>query len=174
MLKRINVGRSVRRALDKQLNKKEHLRPTAVAIILDYKGRMLMVHSRSSDTWGPVKGGFQRRDKHDLERALFREIKEEIGLLPTDFCNHRYIGSVKNRGFARKRRSQDFAVGKHFHCMVLQLNRSVRCITITDPSLSELMWVGSKQRLLKLAMMESRRTIWAAIAMQLNLPWARC
>lgn len=53
-------------------------RPTVVAIVRDEAGRLLLVQSMRNFEWGVVQGGVEERESPQV--ALFREIKEEIGV----------------------------------------------------------------------------------------------
>ncbi len=53
-------------------------RPTVVAIVRDQAGRVLLVQAARNGEWGVVQGGIEPGESPTA--ALFREIKEEIGV----------------------------------------------------------------------------------------------
>jgi 8-oxo-dGTP pyrophosphatase MutT (NUDIX family) len=67
--------------------RRNHRRDVVVAGLLDDRSRILMVRtSRLPGRWQPIGGGVEPGDRHDLRRAIMREIEEEIGvrLQPSD------------------------------------------------------------------------------------------
>lgn len=174
MLKRIDVERSVRHAENKKKKREEHYRPTALAVITDEDDRLLMVLSKSSKTWGPVKGGPHDRDKRRLMKILFREVKEEVGLHPEDFEDAgTYLGSFKERGFAGGAKQKKFAIGKHFHCVHLRLGGDPDRVRITDRHLVELEWVGTHRRLKAMPMTPIRLKLMLSIVEEIGLSWTK-
>lgn len=53
-------------------------RPTVLAVVRDDAGRVLLVQSIRNFEWGFVQGGIEESESPGV--ALFREIKEEIGV----------------------------------------------------------------------------------------------
>tara|TARA_B100000745_G_C20146075_1_gene392999 strand:- start:350 stop:862 length:513 start_codon:yes stop_codon:yes gene_type:complete len=170
MLKHINVGRSSQRAHSRKDAKKKHFRPTAVAVIT--KGdKVLLVYSEKSKSWGPVKGGIHKGES--LIKAVWREIKEEIGLTPEDFEErYRYLGSATDKGFAGKMKSQDFANCKHLHVVHLRLKRRHRKLKLEEGKITAFKFVGNRESFMALPMKSRRQQILVNALQRVGISWA--
>ena len=110
-------------------NKKEY-RPVAVGIIADKKGRVLLVESaKKGHDWSFPQGGINQGET--VEDALFREIKEEVGIDHVNLVLHGYLGAedldapskrIDKRGFTKGKRYFFFDLWWNGHG-ALKINR---------------------------------------------------
>lgn len=65
----------------KELFRHMSYRPTAVGIVENEKGQILLVKSRKGSRWGFPQGGIKKSE--DAVEALLRELEEETGVVPS-------------------------------------------------------------------------------------------
>lgn len=87
-------------------------RPTAVALVRNGDGDVLLVKSVKNRLWGFPQGGVHRCES--VVDGLLRELKEETGIVPTAICKLCHTDALEipghNNGFTRGKQYYYFLV----------------------------------------------------------------
>ena len=101
-------------------SKKEY-RPVAVAIIADPKGRVFLVESaKKRHDWSFPQGGIDENEP--VEDALFREIKEEVGIDRVNLVLRGYLGAEDLDALSKRIDKRGFTKGKRYFFFELSWN----------------------------------------------------
>lgn len=124
---------------------KKEYRPVVVAVIYNEQNEILLVRSaKNNDSWYLPQGGVDIGER--LTDALFREVKEELGIDKKDLFFIGYLGTedldaeetrVDRRGFTKGKR--------YFFFSFFYNNSDVEKIQINSKEISEYLWVSREE-----------------------------
>ncbi len=123
----------------KNAHKEKLYRPVAVAIIQDQRNKILIIESaKNKDESNPPQGGIEENEK--IIDALFREIKEEVGIHKGRLKLIAYIGAKDLNSQKSKRGARGFALGKRYFFFCLRY-RGPSKIKIQKSEVKNYRWV---------------------------------
>lgn len=167
MLRRVeNIPRLIQRNFKKKGKKQKHWRPT-VGIIVTRAHKVLFVQSLKNGTWGPPKGGIEKKDFECIVKAAFRELFEELGLRPALLKLLGYLGSVRD-----ERNYHGKQIGKYFHMLHMKICPTAKPEANREENIAHWRWIGSLKEFDSLKMKPRRRRIWLAALRKAKVPWA--
>lgn len=111
-------------------------RPTAVAVVENEEGRILLTQSVYGEDWGFPQGGVERGE--DAVAGLMRELFEETGIVASGvhcFCGTEQLDTLD-------RRTRDgFTIGKHYYYFHI-VCRGVPSVTIQAAEVRAYQWAA--------------------------------
>jgi len=111
-------------------------RPTAVAIVENEKGRILLVKSAKGSYWGFPQGGVE--ESEEVVQALLRELEEEVGIVAADVDVRTYCLTERlDTPHARK----GFLYGKQYYYFHVGYRGSSR-IVLQREEVSDYCWLS--------------------------------
>ncbi len=137
----------------KKAHEEKLYRPVAVAIIQDREGKILIVESaKNKNESNPPQGGIEEDER--IIEALFREIKEEVGIHKSELELIAYIGARDLDSQKSKRGARGFALGKRYFFFCLRYRGPAK-IKIQASEVKSYRWV--RLGALKQALAKTRR-----------------
>lgn len=125
----------------------EGFRANVGIIICNPQGQVLWAKRIGQDAWQFPQGGINRGEK--LEQALYRELREEVGLEPDDVkvlgCTRGWLYYNLPRNFIRQH-SNPVCIGQKQRWYLLAANceddRVDLCNSLTTPEFDDWRWVS--------------------------------
>ena len=127
------------RQLVREAHGKKEYRPVAVAIIENQHGKLLFVQSaKNKALWYLPQGGIE--EKEDVVRALFREVREELGIPKNCLTLVSYRGMKDLDAEKRRSDKRGFTRGKRYFFFRLKLKKPP-AIVLRTTELSDYSWI---------------------------------
>lgn len=120
---------------------KKEYRPVVVAIIKNSKDEVLVVQSaKNPDEWYLPQGGIKENEM--LEYALFREIREELGLTQSDMAEMRYVGCEDMDAESTRKDKRGFSRGKRYFFCTVAYQGNGQTLKLNKEEISRYLWVA--------------------------------
>lgn len=119
---------------------KKEYRPVAVALIRNQAGKILFVRSaKNQDEWYLPQGGIEEGEY--AKSALFREIKEELGIELDALHIVAYLGVDELNAESTREDKRGFRSGKRYFLFGLLYNDECGILKVNQEEISECRWI---------------------------------
>lgn len=134
---KVSVGKHVLKLIKSCIEEDHRLklyRPTAVAVVENERGEILLTQSVHGEDWGFPQGGVERGE--DAVAGLLRELFEETGILASEV--HCFCGEERLDTPGRMR--GDFVVGKRYYYFHLTCRGGVPKVDLQATEVRAYQW----------------------------------
>lgn len=122
--------------------KEKKYRPCIVAILVNSKGRILLVQSKKNENdWSFPQGGIDQDE--DVAKALHREIEEETGIKKVEISNIQYIDKMVLDAEPGRTDKRQFTKGK-LYVFFRVLYTGENFLTLDENELTNYKWVAEE------------------------------
>lgn len=127
-------------ALIKEAHNKKEYRPVAMAMIINVEEKILFVQSaENSKAWYLPQGGIELEEGG--VQTLFRELEEEVGILPEQLSNIQYIGSEDLNAEIARVDKRGFKLGKRYFVFSVKYS-GPNNLSVNKKEISNYAWVN--------------------------------